>query len=151
MTSGYLPVFVSDEGRRMVMASYGAVLDCWPVPYQEVDVPTSFGITHVIASGPAQGPPVVLMPALFATATAWYRTVGALSGQYRTLAIDILGEANKSLPTRPITSPKDYVQWFTELIDGLGVSQMALVGNSMGGWGSAYCAMNLPDRVERLV
>jgi pimeloyl-ACP methyl ester carboxylesterase len=151
MASGYLPVFVSDEGRRAVLTAYDAVLDCWSAPYEQLDVPTSFGTTHVIESGPKNGSSVVLMPAFFATATAWYQTVGALSQQYRTMAVDILGEANKSRPSRPITSRKDYVQWFTELVDGLGVSKMALVGNSMGGWGSAYCAMHLQDRVDRLV
>lgn len=151
MTSTYLTVFVSDEGRHAVMEAYDAVLDCWPVPYQQFDVPTSFGLTHVIASGPEEGPPVILMHALFATATSWYRTVGPLSGSYRSLAIDILGEANKSRPSRPITSAEDYLLWFTELVDGLGVSRMRLVGNSMGAWGAAHCAMNLGDRVEKLV
>jgi pimeloyl-ACP methyl ester carboxylesterase len=151
VTSNYLPVFVSDEGKRAVLEAYDAVLARWSVPYEQLDVPTSFGTTHVIASGPEDGSPVVLMHALFATATAWYRTVGALSSRYRTLAVDILGEANKSRPSRPITSRREYLQWFTELVDGLGVSQMALVGNSMGGWGSAYCAMRLGDRVGKLV
>ena len=105
MASGELPVFDSDEGRRTVMAAYDAVLDCWPVSYEQLDVPTSFGTTHVIASGPEDRPSVVLLHALFATATAWYRTVGALSGQYRTLAVDVLGDANRSRPVRPITSP----------------------------------------------
>ncbi|MDF2748492.1 MAG: esterase family protein [Propionibacteriaceae bacterium] len=149
--SDYLPVFVSGEGERTVVEAYDAVLRSWSVPCYEVDVPTSFGLTHVIVSGPEDGPPVILMHAMFATATAWYGIVGPLSRQYRTLAVDILGEANKSRPSRPITSRNDYLQWFTELVDGLGLSQMTLVGNSLGGWGSAYIAMHLRNRVQRLV
>jgi pimeloyl-ACP methyl ester carboxylesterase len=120
------------------------------VPFTELDIPTSFGETHVIASGPAGAPSVVLLHALFATATAWYRTVGALSQHYRTYAVDVMGEANKSRPSCPITSLDDFLSWFTELVDGLGITQMYLVGNSYGGFTAAYYAMHLPERIRKL-
>ena len=115
------------------MEAYDAVLRCWPVPYTEVDVPTSFGSTHVIASGPEDGPAMVLMHAMFATATSWYGVVEALSETYRTVAVDIMGEANRSRPLRPIASRQDYLQWFTEVVDTLGVSRMTLVGTRWAG------------------
>ena len=145
-----LPVFTSHAGEVKVREAYDAVLGHWPVPYREFDVPTAFGTTHLIASGPEHGPPVVLLHALFATATSWYRTVGALAKRHRTLAIDVMGEANKSRPTRVITSLDDYQQWFTELIDHLHVRELSLVGNSMGGFGATYLAMHLPGRVKKL-
>jgi pimeloyl-ACP methyl ester carboxylesterase len=150
MTSS-LPVFTSPQGETETLQAYQSLLGQWPVPYTELDVPTSFGETHIIASGPNGAPPVVLLHALFATATAWYRTVGALSQHYRTYAVDVMGEANKSRPSRPITSLDDFLGWFTELVDGLGISQMYLVGNSYGGFTAAYYAMHLPERVRKLV
>lgn len=146
-----LPVFTTSAGEAEAMVTYRALLDLWPVPYTEIEVPTSFGTTHVIASGPAGGPPVILLHALFATATSWYRTVGAMSVRHRTYAVDLLGDPNPSRPIRPITSEADYVQWFTELVDGLGVGRFDLVGNSVGGFVAAACAMQLGDRVRRLV
>jgi len=148
---GYLPVFTTPEGQRETIEAYDAVLRKWPVPYSELDVATGFGDTHVIASGPEDAPPVILLHALFATATSWYRTVDALSDRFRIFAVDVMGEANKSRPTRPITSLDDYVQWFTELADGLSVERADLVGNSFGAFGAAACAMHLPQRVRRLV
>jgi pimeloyl-ACP methyl ester carboxylesterase len=149
--SNYLPVFTSPQGETAVLHTYQTVLEQWPVPYTELDVSTSFGETHVIASGPESAPPVVLLHALFATSTAWYRTVGALSQYYRTYAVDVMGEANKSRPTRPITSLDNFLQWFTELLDGLGIDQVRLVGNSYGGFTAAYYAMHLPERIRKLV
>jgi pimeloyl-ACP methyl ester carboxylesterase len=147
----YLPIFTSPQGEIETLKAYQAVLDHWPVSYNELDIPTSFGLTHVIASGPENGPVVVLLHALFATATAWHRTVGALSQQYRVYAVDVMGEANKSRPIRPITSLDDFLGWFTELVDTLGVTQMRLVGNSYGGFTAAYYAMHLPERIKKLV
>jgi pimeloyl-ACP methyl ester carboxylesterase len=146
-----IPVFTSSRGEAAVTCAYGAVMDAWPIDYEELDVSTSFGDTHVIAGGPHDGPPVVLLHALFATATSWYRSVEGLSHQYRTYCVDVIGEANKSIPTRPIKSMDDFLQWFDELLDGLGIDTLFLVGNSYGGFTAAYYAMKLPDRVRKLV
>ena len=133
------------------MRAYRAVMDAWPIPYQEFTVETGFGDTHVIAGGPVDGPPVVLLHALFATAASWYRNVEELSRRYRTYCVDVIGEANKSRPRRPIASLDDFLEWFTELIDRLGIYTLNLVGNSYGGFTAAYFAMKLPDRVQKLV
>jgi pimeloyl-ACP methyl ester carboxylesterase len=146
----FIPLFTSPEGKAAVMRDYQAVLDQWPVPYEELTISTSFGETHVIASGPQDAPPIVLLHALLATAMSWYRNVETLSQSYRVYAVDIVGEGNKSCPVKPITSLDDFLQWFTELIDGLGIQTLYLVGNSYGGFTGAYYAMKLPDRVRKL-
>ncbi len=133
------------------MDAYQAVVRTWPLPPEEIDVPTSFGLTHVLVNGAVGAEPVVLLNALFATATSWGPTVAGLVPHYRTFAVDVMGEANKSRPSRPIASLDDYVQWFTEVLNGLGLDEVALIGNSFGGFGGAYCAMKLAGRIRRLV
>lgn len=147
----YIPLFTSPEGKAVVIRDYQAILDRWPVPYQELTVSTSFGETYVIASGPEEAPPVVLLHAFFATATAWYRNVEALSQSYRVYAVDIIGEGNRSCTRRPIKSMDEFLQWFRELIDELGIKTLYLVGNSYGGFTGAYYAMKLTERVRKLV
>ncbi|MHB1133859.1 MAG: alpha/beta fold hydrolase [Chloroflexota bacterium] len=146
-----LSVFPSPEGQSQVLAAYDRVLAQWPVPYTELDIATSLGTTHVIASGPEAAPPIVFLHAYAATATVWYPNAGPLSRHYRTFAVDVIGEANKSRPTRPTAKLEDYLQWFVELLDGLGVQQTHLVGNSFGAFLSTYFAMQLPERIRRLV
>jgi pimeloyl-ACP methyl ester carboxylesterase len=102
-------------------------------------------------NGPDTAQPVVLLNALFATATSWGPTVAGLAQHYRTYAVDVMGEANKSRPSRPIASMDDYAQWFTEVLDGLGLKDVVLIGNSFGGFGGAYCAMQLGQRIRNLV
>jgi pimeloyl-ACP methyl ester carboxylesterase len=146
-----IPVYTSSTGEADTMRAYQAVMDAWPIPYEEFNVETAFGDTHVIAGGPADGPPVVMLHALFATAASWYRNVEALSRTHRTYCVDVIGEANKSRPSRPISSLDDFLEWFTSLIDGLGIDNLFLVGNSYGGFTATYFAMKLPDRVKKLV
>ena len=70
--STYVPMFTSPDGEKVVMGSYEAIMDQWPVPHEELTITTSFGETHIIASGPENAPPVVLLHALLASATSWY-------------------------------------------------------------------------------
>lgn len=151
MNTAPIPVFAKPEGATETLRAYQAVLDQWPVPFDELMVPTSFGDTYVIASGPESAPPVVLLHALLATAASWYHNVAALSQAHRVYAVDVIGEGNKSRPTRPIKSLDEFLQWFTELIDRLEVETLYLAGNSYGGFTAAYYAMKLPERVRKLV
>jgi len=118
--STYIPVFTSIAGEAEIMRAYDAIMHEWTAAYEELTVTTSFGETHVIASGPKDAPPVVLLHALLAGSVSWYRNVEVLSQSYRVYAVDVVGEGNKSRPIKPITSLDDFLQWFTEVIDGLG-------------------------------
>jgi pimeloyl-ACP methyl ester carboxylesterase len=149
--SAFIPMFTSPQGESEVMNIYQAIMKKWMVPYKELTISTSFGETHVIASGPEDAPPVVLLHALLASAMSWYRNVDALSQSYRVYAVDVIGEGNKSRPIKPITSLDDFLQWFTEVIDGLGIDTLYLAGNSYGGFTGAYYAMKLPERIRKLV
>jgi pimeloyl-ACP methyl ester carboxylesterase len=146
-----LSVFTSAAGREKIMAAYQSILDVWPVPYTQLNVPTRFGETHVIASGPENAPALVLLHALLASATSWYRNVEALSQNYRVYAVDVIGEGNLSRPSKIIKSQDDFLEWFTDLIDGLGIETLYLAGNSYGGFMGAYYAMKLPDRIRKLI
>ena len=149
--STYIPVFASLEGQAKIIHAYDSLLDKWNVPYQELNIPTGFGETHVIASGPEGAPPVVLLHALLAGSVSWYRNIEALSQSYRVYAVDVVGEGNKSRALKPITSLDDFLQWFTEVIDSLGIDTLYAVGNSYGGFTAAYYAMKLPERIRKLV
>jgi pimeloyl-ACP methyl ester carboxylesterase len=131
------PVFRSIEGEGRFMAAYDAVLKEWPVEYQSLHVPTRLGSTHVIASGPLNAPPVVLLPSMAATATLWRPNVSALSRYFRTYSVDVIGQVGKSVPTRRIRSRDEFADWLVDVMDGLGVRRASFVGSSYG----AFLAM----------
>ena len=56
-----LPIFSTPEGREKYMAAYEATFSLWKVPYNSIDVKTSYGSTHINVSGPSDGHPLVLL------------------------------------------------------------------------------------------
>ena len=44
--------FKTPQGEARFVAAYDAALKLWPVPYEQLDIPTRFGMTHIVAAGP---------------------------------------------------------------------------------------------------
>ena len=144
------PRFKTEDGRARYLAAYEAALKDWPVPFDELDIRTPLGSTHVIASGPADAPPLILLHSLAGTALVWRANIGVLSRSRRCYAIDVIGQSGKSPASRRIEDPADYAPWLASLMDGLDVSRAAFVGCSFGGFLAARQALATPERVERV-
>lgn len=43
----YRSIFASPSGEETTLSAYDAVVRRWPVAHTELDIPTSFGTTHV--------------------------------------------------------------------------------------------------------
>jgi len=149
-----LSVFRSSEGEAEYHAAYETVLKEWPVPFEELFIPTRLGKTHVIASGPKDAAPVVLLHPAGGGGVIWIRNVGPLSQHYRTYAIDTISETNKSVLTRPISirhQRQEFTDWMADLLDGLIVDRADIVGNSFGGFLALNTAFYLPERIRKVV
>jgi pimeloyl-ACP methyl ester carboxylesterase len=143
--------FTSREGRAAFLAAYDGVLaELWPVPYESVEVPTRFGSTHAIVSGPPTAPPLLLLHGAGLSATSWYPNIATYADQFRVYALDTIFDSGRSRQTRPLYRRQDCAAWIGDVLDGLGVDQAAIVGLSQGGWVAACAARFLPDRVSRL-
>lgn len=143
-------VFKTAAGEAEFMASYDAVLAQWPVPYTVLRVPTRFGTTHVIASGPEDGSPLVLLHAAGTSSTVWLRNVAAMSQNYRTFLVDTIDEPGKSEWAVPLRSRSDCAEWLSAVLDGLEIDRTHLGGISRGGWLSMNFALAAPNRLKSL-
>ncbi|MFD7083941.1 alpha/beta fold hydrolase [Streptomyces sp. NPDC059918] len=133
-------------------AAYDALLARWPAGTAEIDVPTPYGTTRVHAYGPAGAPPVLLLHGGGSTGAVWFANAAALGTHHRVLAVDILGDAGRSVRAgRPLRASADLMGWLDALLDGLGVRRAALLGHSYGAWIALTYALHAPDRVDRLV
>lgn len=146
----YLPVFRNPEGERIVLEAYETVIKSTGC-LEEIYIPTFLGNTHIMATGPTEAPPMLMIHAFFASAASWYRNVNELSGEFRVYLVDIIGDPNRSKPLRPIRQMSDYTRWFNEVLDGLGIESAYFVGNSVGAFHVANFAMNFPERVKKMV
>ena len=143
--------FRTPEGEAAFLAAYDAVMKRWPIPYEEFDVPTRFGMTHIVATGAKGAPPLVLLHGYMATSVMWAPNVAAFSKDHRVYAIDVMGQPGKSVPDEPIRDTADYLTWLTATLSGLGHDRCSLLGMSFGGWLALRYAAAAPARVQKLV
>jgi pimeloyl-ACP methyl ester carboxylesterase len=144
-------IYTSPDGAQAVGQRYQELLAGWPVPAEHLRVPTREGETFVVASGPPDAPPLVLLHGSGANAVMWAGDVAVWSEHFRVYAVDIIGEPGLSAPTRPPMAPGAYTPWLDDVLDVLGVASAAVLGMSLGGWVALDYATRRPERVERMV
>jgi pimeloyl-ACP methyl ester carboxylesterase len=126
------------------------MLQDWPVPLKTSFVQTSFGVTHVLCSGPEHGSPVVLLHAGRSNSVLWRRNVAELSRAFRLYAIDIIGDAGKSEPDEDLPFGFDR-PWLLQILDSLFLDRVDVVAISRASRIAVNLAAYVPNRVGRLV
>ena len=144
--------FKTPEGEVAYLAAYETALRSWPIPYEEIELPTRFGLTHIIACGPQDAPPLVLLHGYMVTSAMWLPNIADFSKNYRVFAIDVMGQPGKSIynPDEPIRVVADFIAWLNETLNTLNLEWISLVGMSYGGWLALNLAINSPERIHRL-
>ncbi len=143
-------IYTSPDGERELRTHYRRALESWPVPADHLRVPTGQGETFVLACGPRDAPPVLLLHGSGANAAAWSADAAELAGRARVYAVDVIGEPGLSAPARPPLDSDAHARWLEEVMDGLGLASAAVVGMSLGGWLALDLATRRPERVRRL-
>jgi 2-hydroxymuconate-semialdehyde hydrolase len=97
------------------------------------------------------GPPVLLLHGSGpgTTAAAWAPLIAALAPRHRVIAPDLLGFGGTPRPTGSFRSA--WTEQALELVDSLGISSFAVVGNSAGGTIALALALARPRAVTRVV
>lgn len=149
--SSQLASFKSSKGEAEYVSAYDAVLKLWSVPFEEYDIMTRFGTTHIIASGSKGSPSLLVLHATGTGSTMWFPNIGALSSVCRVYAIDIIGEPGKSLQSRLLRDREDCANWMGEVMQGLGLKRTSIAGSSYGGWHTLNFSLFFPDRVNKIV
>jgi pimeloyl-ACP methyl ester carboxylesterase len=145
-----MPIYKSEAGARLLRERYLEALKSWPVPRDEVRVPTPEGETFVLASGPESAPPLVLLHGSGSTSAEWAPRIPALSERFRVYAVDVIGEPGMSAETRPPLGSDRYARWLDAVLDHFGVSRTAFLTSSFGGWLALDYATRRPERVAAL-
>jgi pimeloyl-ACP methyl ester carboxylesterase len=143
--------FRSAAAKQEYLAFYDARAQRWPIPSESTMVSTTFGDTFVRVQGPADGPPLVLLPGDSETSLSWMPVIEAFASEHRVYALDHIYDMGRSIYRRVPRRPDDFVRWLDELFDELQVNNVRLVAHSYGGWMAALYALEFPERIDKLV
>jgi pimeloyl-ACP methyl ester carboxylesterase len=105
---------------------------------------------NYVDMGEGEGPPVVLVHGLGGQWQNWLENIPRVAQERRVVALDLPGQGASEMPEEEI-SISGYGRCVDALCEQLGLGEVALVGNSMGGFVSAETAIRYPKRVDRLV
>jgi pimeloyl-ACP methyl ester carboxylesterase len=136
--------------RALYYKQYDESLKHWNMEVETFFIETAFGRTHVIACGPKNAHPVVLLHGMTVSSTMWLANAADWSQSYRIYAIDTMGDFGKSECHTPIKTRLELNSWLNEVLDALNVSDIYLIGHSMGGWIALQFSLQ-SERVRKLV
>ena len=108
------------EAARFIESCYQTTLNSWPVSFKEHHLQTSFGETYVIEGGTEDSPTLVLIHGGGMNSSLWVDVVDLkeISEAYHFFAVDLIGEAGRSIINQRPKSADIYPDWLEEVFDG---------------------------------
>lgn len=144
-------LYKTEAGYREIMTWYENALAALPLDFESRYVETRYGRTHMLVSGPADAPPLVLVQGYGGSAPLWNYQLPDFSTQHRVYTLDLPGQPGRSAPVVPGLFGDNYALWLTEVLDALDLDRAHIGGVCLGGWIGLKFAAFAPDRVDKLV
>ena len=134
--------FISEKGKEDFQIAYDESMALLPTPNDMKDIETTFGTIRTYYFTKEENKhkePILLLPGRGASTPMWVPNLEGLREKRPVYTIDLLGEPGMSVQTKAIENQKQQAEWLNEVIEGLGLKKVHIVGVSIGGW----TAMNL--------
>ena len=144
-------IYKGRKAEAEILALYDEALAGLGAGYESLTVPTTYGDTHVLALGPEDAPPALFLPGgnfLNPTCLRWFQR---LADVHRVYAPDLIGQPGKSAQTRLSARGDDHALWTGDVLDGLGLKSVPVVGLSYGAGLAIRLMGRAPGRVTRAV
>ena len=107
---------------------------------------------HYKEAGDPKAPAVVLIHGFASSTLVWSKVfLQFAAAGYRVIAPDLLGYGYSAKPRNGEYTIAGQAKLLTGLLDTLGIPRAIFIGSSYGGAVAATCALDYPDRVEKLI
>lgn len=107
---------------------------------------------HYQEAGDPGNPAVILIHGFSSSTLVWSRVFLPLADEgYRVIAVDLLGYGYSGKPRNGSYTIEGQARMIIGLLDKLGLEQAHIVGSSYGGAVASTCALDYPERVDKLV
>lgn len=143
-----MKVYRRRKMQQEIIRTYNRLVKQWGVAVEEMDIATPYGVTHIIACGNKDNPPLVLFHGVGDDAALmWIYNAKYLSLYYRVYAVDTIGGPGKSVPGELYNKDFDDVLWIDKILEGLSIEKAFFAGVSHGGYLVQVYALSRPESV----
>ena len=146
-----MSIYKSQIGKDEILALYDEQLKRLETAYKDLWVSTSFGKTHLIETGNAEGEPLLVFHGGNATTAYNLLACDFLMKDFHIYAVDSIGHPGKSAEVRLSPNNYDYGKWAGEVIEALGYDSICCFGGSFGAGILAKTMCVAPGKVKRAV
>lgn len=147
-----MKIYRSKAAKKNILDTYDKLLAMWNVDKEERDIETIYGTTHVIQCGSKDNPPLVLFHGVGDdSALMWLYNAKELSHHFRLFAIDTIGGPGKSHPNDNYNKEFDDMTWIDEVLAGLSLDRIHIVGVSHGAYLAQCYALYRPSVVLKVI
>ena len=98
----------------------------------------------------SQGSTVILIHGIGAMVESWVSNIEVLSQKHRVYAIDLVGFGHSDKPSVDYSLPF-FAQFVKDFMEAQNIDRASLVGWSLGGGVSMQCAIQFPEKLEKLI
>ncbi|PWW39915.1 MULTISPECIES: alpha/beta fold hydrolase [Paenibacillus] len=138
--------------KQLIYESYDKLLKSWGIDFEERDIETTFGSTHIIRVGDPTLPPLLLFHGTADnSAMMWIYNIRMLSGKFFIIAVDAVGGSGKSEPNYNYYKNFNQIVWIDELLASSEIHRTNIAGVSYGAYLSYYYALKRPNKVEKAI
>ena len=107
---------------------------------------------HYQQAGDKHAPAMVLIHGFASSTLVWSKVFLKLAAAgYRVIALDMLGYGYSAKPRKGEYTIAGQAKLLVRLLDRLSIPRAIFIGSSYGGAVAATCALDYPDRVEKLI
>lgn len=146
-----MTIYKSEKGKAEILALYDRQLERLGAAYSDKWVSTSFGRTHLIETGNADGIPLLVFHGGNATTAYNLLACDFLMKDFHIFAVDTIGHPGKSAEVCLSAGNYDYGKWVGEVISALGHESLCCFGGSFGAGVLAKTMCVVPEKVKRAV
>ncbi len=141
-------IYRGEEGKKRITSHYERYLDTLPFLVERDYVNTSFGKTHMLKAGPADGKPLFIFQGgncINPMTLSWF---SPLAETYRIYAPDKIGHPGFSDETRISASDESFAKWIEELMNHYSIKSCGFIGPSYGAGIILRLATFKPERID---
>ncbi len=146
-----MSIYRSSTGEQFIRELYGRQRQRLGMEFNSLYVPTRFGQTHVLTGGKEDGIPILIFHGGNSTNPHSLIYHVPLAEHFRLYAPDTMGHPGFSAQTVLSSSNTEYGQWASDVIDGLGFSQMVCMAGSFGSGALIRLMEYAPEKVTKSI